>query len=203
MPPGHYKRTEKHLEQLCLARAARTEETREKMRRAMTGKKLGPWTEEQKARHSIAQKKRWQEYPLTAETSARITASHLGLKDSDETRAKKSASLRGKEKTQGHKDKLAIVAVHNWMGGQTADNFAAVLCPAGFVREHHVYYGEHNQKTGFGLRRACYQLDFAHIEGKINIELDGPRHKATSEEDAVRDDVLRDLGWRVIRIRHD
>jgi very-short-patch-repair endonuclease len=45
-------------------------------------------------------------------------------------------------------------------------------------------------------------MDFAHIEGKIDIELDGLGHKASSEEDAVRDKILRLYGWKIIRIKH-
>jgi very-short-patch-repair endonuclease len=77
-------------------------------------------------------------------------------------------------------------------GGRVGDAYAKVLCPVGFVREHHVQYaarGDHR-----------YVLDFAHIEGKVNIELDGPFHNFSQNE--VRDSRLRDLGWKIIRIRH-
>lgn len=88
------------------------------------------------------------------------------------------------------------------MGGSTGDDFAAVLCPVGFIREFHVSYGEHVVPTPFGPRRRQFNLDFAHIEGKINIELDGSSHKTTAEADAVRDAILREIGWRIIRIKH-
>lgn len=97
---------------------------------------------------------------------------------------------------------LAECAVYNWQGGKVGEDFAAVLCPAGFIREYHFLYGEHVVMTAFGLRRKSFNLDFAHVEGRINIELDGPSHKATAEADAARDAVLRGLGWRVIRIKH-
>lgn len=93
----------------------------------------------------------------------------------------------------------------NYWGGATGDAFAKVLEPAGFIREHRVYYGEPVVQV-FGkqrFRKKNFSLDFAHVEGKINIELDGPGHKVHSEGDAIRDNILRSLGWRIIRIRHE
>jgi hypothetical protein len=113
-----------------------------------------------------------------------------------------SGSRKGIQFSDEHKSVLAECALHNWQGGKTGDDFASVLLPAGFVREHHFLYGEHVVKTAFGLRRRSFNLDFAHIEGKVNIELDGPKHKSSVEEDARRDAILRDHGWRVIRIKH-
>lgn len=101
-----------------------------------------------------------------------------------------------------HKARLADIAVHNWTGGSTGDNFAATLCPIGFIREHHVCYGDYIIPTPYGLRRRQFNLDFAHVEGKVNIELDGSSHKTTVEADAARDAILREMGWRVIRIKH-
>lgn len=79
-----------------------------------------------------------------------------------------------------------------WTGGQAGEDFAAVLCPVGFVREHQV-----NWASG---PSAHYKLDFAHVLGKVNIELDGPYHDGSNDRE--RDARLRSLGWKVIRIRH-
>jgi very-short-patch-repair endonuclease len=78
----------------------------------------------------------------------------------------------------------------------TGAAYAAVLCPAGYVRELQV-------RCGPQWPADSRKLDFAHVESKTNIELDGPYHYHTKEEDAQRDSELRALGWRVIRIRHD
>lgn len=80
---------------------------------------------------------------------------------------------------------------------QGAD-YAAVLCPAGFVRERTVRY---YLIPGGRLRH--FRLDFAHFEAKVNIEIDGTSHAdgKSKERDARRDAILRALGWRVIRIR--
>lgn len=69
------------------------------------------------------------------------------------------------------------------MGGSTGDDFAAVLCPAGYVS-----YGPGSHSR--------FVLDFAHVEAMVCFELDGPSHRATVEEDRQRDEV------RVIRIKH-
>lgn len=83
-------------------------------------------------------------------------------------------------------------------GGKAVEEFAVVLLPAGFVREFRVQYGP---KCG-----DHFLIDFAHPEGKIAIELDSPLHGITwapPKTDTERDAILRSLGWKVIRIRHD
>lgn len=82
----------------------------------------------------------------------------------------------------------------NWKGGDVGDEYARVLCPKGFVREYHFYFGLNNRRQ--------VVMDFALVGGKLNVELDGPAHLASSEEDARRDAELRILGWRVVRITH-
>lgn len=81
---------------------------------------------------------------------------------------------------------------NNFHGGQTGEDFAVVLCPAGYVREYPLFCA--------GRR---YTLDFAHLASRTNIELDGPHHYTTEAEDLVRDGRLRSLGWRIIRIKHE
>ena len=126
-----------------------------------------------------------------------------GFGRSVECRERISEALTGKPLSEAHKIALGAVASHSWYGGDTGDAFAEVLCPAGYVREHLVYYGERIMPVGYGgLRRRYFRLDFAHVEGKINIELDGPNHKTQQAEDQTRDAILRELGWKVIRIKH-
>jgi hypothetical protein len=102
--------------------------------------------------------------------------------------------------------KQAFLRHNNFMGGSVGDDFASILCPAGFIREHRIYYGDPTVQI-FGyeerLRKKNFSLDFAHLEGKINIELDGPGHSIYPSGDDVRDSILRNLGWRIIRIHHD
>ena len=86
-------------------------------------------------------------------------------------------------------------------GGAIAEDFASVLCPAGFVREYHVWFGD--KIDSMGKRNGHTRLDFAHIEGKVNIELDGYTHDRPQQKqrDVERDALLASFGWKVIRIK--
>lgn len=116
---------------------------------------------------------------------------NLGKTFSPEHRKRLSESMRGIPKSEEHKAKLALIGTRNFNGGKAAEMFADVLIPEGFVREHHVVWAK---------GQPWFRLDFANVDGKINIELDGPYHKGG--KDAARDSILRALGWRIIRIVH-
>jgi very-short-patch-repair endonuclease len=47
-----------------------------------------------------------------------------------------------------------------------------------------------------------YSLDFAFIDKKINIEIDGGTHKINTvlKKDMERDLILKEMGWKIIRI---
>jgi hypothetical protein len=77
-------------------------------------------------------------------------------------------------------------------GGQAAIEFAKILIPAGYIREHHILWGERNER---------FVLDFAHLDAKVAFELDGTSHKKTQEYDELRDAWLKRKGWKVIRIK--
>ncbi|MEN6605882.1 MAG: DUF559 domain-containing protein [Bryobacteraceae bacterium] len=47
---------------------------------------------------------------------------------------------------------------------------------------------------------SAYLLDFALLPEMVNIEINGPSHKERTIQDKRRDDYLRSLGWKVIRI---
>jgi hypothetical protein len=105
-----------------------------------------------------------------------------------ERRKRISATLKGRP--------VGAHIARNYLGGPVADAFYEVLGPAGYVREHMVFWGGKGE---------FYRLDFTHKEAKVNIELDGPTHfqgNVTPEGDRQRDQVLRELGWRIIRIKH-
>jgi hypothetical protein len=48
---------------------------------------------------------------------------------------------------------------------------------------------------------SVYKLDFALLEAKVDVEIDGYSHLARIDQDARRDTYLRGLGWHVIRIK--
>lgn len=82
----------------------------------------------------------------------------------------------------------------NWMGGVVGEVFSKGMIEAGFVREHVVYYDNNTRHA---------VMDLAHVALKIDIELDGIYHMATTEYDSVRDSLLSKAGWTVLRIQHD
>jgi hypothetical protein len=78
-----------------------------------------------------------------------------------------------------------------WMGGADGEEYARILLPAGYVREHCVWLGHPD------FRMAV--MDFAHLAARVDIELDGIMHIGL--KDGLRDSLLKAEGWRVIRIR--
>jgi very-short-patch-repair endonuclease len=64
------------------------------------------------------------------------------------------------------------------------------------------------RKEGFHFRRQApfhgYYLDFVCLNRKLVIELDGPSHgeEAQQRHDEIRDQVLQDNGFRVLRIQN-
>jgi len=133
-----------------------------------------------------------------------------GHKVSEKTRIKISDTLTGQPFTPERCANIAAaftlerreaLAKNKFNGGATADAFAEVLCPAGFVREYAIWTG-HKQNSK-GQKQGNYRMDFAHIKGKVDIELDGKDHDSTmqSRHDFERDTILRNLGWKIIRIK--
>ena len=59
------------------------------------------------------------------------------------------------------------------------------------------------QLSGFEFRRqhqiGLYICDFASIDGKVVVELDGSQHVESAAYDAHRDHFLRSAGYRVLR----
>lgn len=84
---------------------------------------------------------------------------------------------------------------NNWPRNrpQTQLEYAALLCPLGYIMDFPV-------STGRG-RGHHYVLDFALLESKTDVEIDGSSHRGRSNHDRERDVSLRALGWRVIRVR--
>lgn len=159
----------------------------------------------------IGAAKKGRHYPKISEAKKGIATSiQKGDKRSDEIKAnikagftpegrkKISEANLGKTISDNHKAVLSTLRKvdgrHHFTGGDTADAYAEVLCPIGFIREYKFYYAR-------GIH-SCFQLDFAHIEGKICIEIDGPSHSNTQLYDQQRDEIVKHFGWRVIRIKN-
>lgn len=80
---------------------------------------------------------------------------------------------------------------------QLENDFDSLLRPLGYEREFIVRWN---------AAGSLYRLDFAHPDARVNIELDGPCHRANrsaQSRDARRDARLRAIGWRVVRVKHD
>nr|WP_298951297.1 endonuclease domain-containing protein [uncultured Nonlabens sp.] len=64
-----------------------------------------------------------------------------------------------------------------------------------------------NKKLGFKFRRQHiidkYIVDFANVENKLIVEIDGDIHLNQKEEDRVRQDYLESQGFKVIRFTND
>ena len=60
---------------------------------------------------------------------------------------------------------------------------------------------------GFKFKRQVligkYIVDFVSLEERLMVELDGPLHADRTQYDANRDEVLRMLGYRVVRFTND
>lgn len=79
---------------------------------------------------------------------------------------------------------------------QSELDFAPLLLSAGYVAGH-VIPTNRPENNGGGY----YKLDYAHLEAKIDIEIDGSSHRFKRESDEKRDTFMRVLGWKVIRIK--
>jgi len=71
--------------------------------------------------------------------------------------------------------------------------YAGLLQPIGYIWGYIVKFNSEGRH---------YTLDFALEDGKINIEVDGSSHRGREISDHIRDETLKNLGWRVIRVRH-
>lgn len=91
---------------------------------------------------------------------------------------------------------------NNFSGGKgTAPNetmllYASILRPLGYLMDE-VTISRGNDSG----RGGHYTLDFALPSEKIDIEIDGTSHRNRQRKDYERDEFLRSLGWKVIRVR--
>lgn len=71
--------------------------------------------------------------------------------------------------------------------------------------ELHVYAGlKGAAQVALGVKVSRYEIDIAHREMKIAVEVDGGSHAmlARKASDARKDEALRYLGWRVFRVKN-
>lgn len=178
MPRGIYDRSK--------PRKPCSEETKAKIAASLTGKKHPP------------------------ERCAATSRGRVGLILTEEHRRAISESVRAawqrpesrENIIAGMSDGLARTVNGNYFNGgkghppnQPMLDFAAVLCPAGYLMDEICIL------KGPQMNAGHYTLDFGHPEAKVDIEIDGSSHRGKEQRDAERDTLLRSLGWKVIRIR--
>ncbi len=66
-----------------------------------------------------------------------------------------------------------------------------------FLKQHPILY------KGDLIRLNYFIADFYCFEKKAVIELDGPIHKETEEYDQFRESELKELGFKVLRIKNE
>lgn len=80
--------------------------------------------------------------------------------------------------------------------GQTPNRleeyYANIFIPLGYIRDYPI---------ALPIGAGRYRLDFALLENKICIEIDGSSHAAHKNRDEIKDTYLRSLGWKIIRIK--
>jgi hypothetical protein len=124
----------------------------------------------------------------------------------DETRKAISAGLKGKPYPKNRKSSPLSDATRQKISESLRGHPGALphdatesryefLLLHGYVQSHSVRWGPNRQDV--------FHLDFAHVEAKVNIEIDGRYHaqKGIIEYDLLRDAFLRAEGWKVIRIK--
>lgn len=100
-------RTDEHRENLSIALSGRvfSEETKEKMRKAQSGKKRSPHSKERIEK--IRQKNIGRKH--SDETKEKLRQANLGKKHSEETKEKVSRANLGKTLSEEHKEKLRML----------------------------------------------------------------------------------------------
>ena len=64
-----------------------------------------------------------------------------------------------------------------------------------FLRQHRIFFDYENEKRFF-------IADFYCADKSLIIEVDGEVHLNREEEDAIRENILKNLGYRVIRFNN-
>lgn len=136
---------------------------------------------------------------LTKETDERIREQSLKISNSlsgrkgrphTELEKLKISESRKKYLSQ-HPDKVPYLINHSSKTSYPEQYFMNLFQEEGIQLTYHVQINK-------------YELDFADVPRKIDIEIDGDQHfldKRIAKSDLERDEYFRGLGWTVFRIR--
>lgn len=135
-------------------------------------------------------KKSGTEYIVSDETRAKMSRASSAKRHTEET--KRKISEKRKQYLLENPDKVPYKLNHYSKGRSYAEVYWKAV-----LDSHDLKYIEQYQ---IGL----YSLDFAFVDAKIDLEIDGNQHfldERIVNSDKRRDEFLTSQGWQVIRIR--
>lgn len=181
---GH-KMSEAHKAAISRARKGMkfSEEHRANLSKAITGKRA---SEETRTKLSVERRLRCNDPMWRQRMSEQTTEQWKDLDIRDSMIAGQQAHFA----TTEHGNNFPVGTP------QSELDFASTLLPAGYVAGY-IIPTSRPECNGGGY----YRLDYAHVEAKVNIEIDGSSHRFKKDRDKKRDEFLRSLGWKVIRIK--
>jgi len=154
-------------------------------------------TDETRKKLSIARAKR----VTLAETRDKLSAAHKGRIVSVETREKMSIALTGRRHSEDAKKRMRAsrAAFLLNVGKNYRNGFPTVTRPAAETA-----FEEALKRCGVGgwvteQRVHTYRCDFAFVEQRIDVEIDGKSHRYRVEHDKKRDTQLASMGWTILR----
>lgn len=159
-------------------------------------KKTDPWHLAMNAKKGSGQnqwtkaKKTGQPYILSEESRKRMSKASSGRKHTDET--KQLISKKRKEFLEQNPDMVPYKLNHYSKGQSYAEVYWQGILDSNGI----------NYIAEYGI--SLYSLDFAIVDKKIDLEIDGDQHyldERIVESDKRRTEYLESEGWTVIRIK--
>lgn len=130
-----------------------------------------------------------QSLKLHGESVSKTLKGRAGRKHSEEEKQK--ISIARKHYLSEHPDKVPYLLNHS-----SKESFPETYFKKIFVSE--------NILLNYHYQINKYELDFFNLQQKIDVEIDGEQHyldKRIMKSDEDRDQYLKNLGWKIYRIR--
>lgn len=127
---------------------------------------------------------------ISEETRQKWIDANTNRKHSDETRKKISESRI--KFLRENPDKVPYKLNHYSKGRSYAEEYWKIILDSNDIKYEEQY------------QIGPYQLDFAFVESKIDLEIDGDQHHLDPrivESDKRRNQYLTEQGWKIIRVR--